>query len=82
MAREMVCVRCGTVGKPKQKVKGSFLLEAALWLMLIIPGIFYSLWRSFGGTLKVCRSCGSEELVPTDSPRGRELLAARASRTP
>ena len=73
--KELVCVRCGHVGKPKQKAKGSFGLEMVLWLLLIIPGVIYSAWRSFSGTIKTCRSCGSDELVPLDSPRGQRMLA-------
>ena len=76
MAQEMVCVRCGTVGKPKKTTKGSFGMEVVLWLFLIIPGLVYSFWRMTTGKITACRSCGSEELVPTTSPRGRELVGS------
>ena len=75
MAKEMVCVRCGTVGKPKKSTKGSFAVEVVMWLLLIIPGIIYSMWRMTAGKMIVCRSCGSEELVPVNSPRGQQLLS-------
>lgn len=73
--KEMVCARCGTVGKPKQRARGSFGVEVVMWLLLIVPGIIYSAWRSFSGTIKTCRACRSEELVPLDSPRGKQLIA-------
>lgn len=71
--KDFVCLNCGTVGKPKTKVKGNLLIEIALWLLFLIPGIIYSLWRS-GKAYKSCRACGSESLVPLDSPKGQEMV--------
>ncbi len=70
---DMLCLRCHGVGEPRQEIEGSGCIELFLWIAFIIPGILYSLWRSSSrhGT---CRSCGSRELVPLDSPRAREIL--------
>ena len=74
--KEMVCLICGSVGKSKTKVKGNIGLEIVLWLLFLIPGIIYSLWRS-GGAYKACRACGSDKLVPVDSPKGKEMLSKK-----
>ncbi|MBZ5700264.1 MAG: hypothetical protein LAN84_00295 [Acidobacteriia bacterium] len=69
----MICSDCGTTGIPKSDMKGSIILELFLWLMMILPGLLYSIWRlSTKG--KVCRSCGSKNIIPIDTPRGRALL--------
>ena len=73
-------------GRMKRKAKGSFLVELVLWMFsvvmllfffpLAITGLIYSLWRIVGKR-KVCRSCGSEAIVPLSSPRGRELVSGQ-----
>ena len=81
MAR-VVCTVCHSEGRVKRKAKGFFLLELILWgfsltmlvvfFPLAITGLIYSLWRIIGKK-RVCRSCGSEAVVPLKSPRGQEL---------
>ena len=73
MSRKVICSNCGTVETPKMKTKGSFIFELALWCCFLVPGILYSFWR-ISSRCKVCRKCDSPNLVPLDSPRGRELL--------
>jgi hypothetical protein len=65
--KPMFCTTCGYFGKPKRRAKGSLTLEILLWLVLIIPGVFYSLWRSFN-IENVCEKCGSTNVIPSDSP--------------
>lgn len=67
-----VCTQCKTVGTAKVKYGGSTGVELLLWLFFIVPGLIYSAWRGSSKKM-VCRSCGSESLVPPDSPRGREI---------
>ncbi len=69
---KMICTNCGTAGRPKSKTRGSFIIEIILWLMMIIPGIIYTLWR-LTTTEKVCRACGSPNMVPLKSPKGKKL---------
>jgi len=70
---EQVCANCGFKGLPKKVTKGSIFIELVAWIAFIFPGIIYSIWRL---TTKVltCPSCGSSNLVPLDSPRGKKLL--------
>ncbi len=74
MAKELYCPNCGTIGKPKRLTKGSFVIEVFLWLLLIVPGLLYSLWRMTSKQL-VCPSCQHPNMIPTDSPKA---LAARS----
>lgn len=68
-----ICTRCGVVQDPATAVKGSMLIELVLWLMFIVPGLIYSLWRLSSKHTK-CRACGASELIPVDSPAGQKLL--------
>lgn len=67
-----VCRACGHVGKAKLHTPGHILLELVLWLMLIVPGLIYSVWR-MSARREVCASCGSTDLVPATSPAGKDL---------
>ena len=69
-----VCATCHAVAKPKLHTKGSLLIELILWLLLIVPGLLYSLWRH-NSRQKVCPECGSTELLPPQSPRAKKILA-------
>lgn len=73
-AKNIICPTCGYKGKPATKVKGNIILEIVLWLIFLVPGFIYSIWRSTS-RYKACPSCGSTQLVPYDSPRGQQLLA-------
>lgn len=73
MIDERVCVTCGTVGTPVRYIKGSFGMELGLWLLFIVPGLLYSIWRLTTRS-KVCPSCQSEDIIPTISPNGRKIL--------
>lgn len=67
---------CGGCGRWTDRVTvrpGSDLIALWFWFFLIIPGLFYYLWRQIG-TKVVCMHCGSQDLVPRHSPRGAELL--------
>ena len=61
------CRRCGTIDVPRSHTPGSILIEGVLWLCLLVPGLVYSLWRLSART-KVCKACGSADVIPPDSP--------------
>ena len=58
-----ICSNCDYVGKPKTITKGSLVIEVILWLLIIVPGVLYSLWRHWSRT-KGCSNCGSELISP------------------
>lgn len=68
-----ICTNCGYVGEPVTRIKGSFLIEVVLWLFMILPGLLYTLWRYISKE-KVCPACGNPAMIPTSTPKGKELL--------
>lgn len=72
--KKMICTMCGMTGKPKRVSQGSILIEIVLWCCLLVPGILYSLWR-MTSKKTVCRHCGSPNMVPLNSPVGRQVHA-------
>ena len=64
----LYCSNCGYQGKPKVFVKGSLAVEIVLWILFILPGIIYSVWRSFS-RYNGCPECNSNNMIPVNSPR-------------
>ena len=71
---ELICKACGHIGKSKRAAKGSLLVEILLWCCFLVPGIIYSIFRQ-ASIYRKCRLCGSADLIPLDSPMGKELVA-------
>lgn len=85
--KQTICSTCGNLGKPKTSARGSLLGEIGVWIIALTAGVLfpagillfilaafiYSIYR-LGGRKKICRECGSDSLVPTDTPRGIELI--------
>ena len=79
---EIICLQCGSVSKRAVRtIQGSFLLECSLWLLFILPGIIYSVWR-LTTKAKVCPTCSSREIVPLASPIGQKLQRELATAGP
>lgn len=68
-----ICRNCLSQVQPKRETPGSFLVELILWLMCLLPGLIYSLWRLSSRKI-VCPACRSEQLVPLNSPAATVLL--------
>lgn len=71
--KRVLCLKCHYTGTQKKELVGSFAMEAFLWLLFIIPGFFYSIWR-LTNKRKVCPKCKSVDVIPHDSPRAAEIL--------
>lgn len=65
--KEMFCKTCESIGGTKRFMPGSILIEIILWFCFFMPGLIYSLWRH-SAAKRVCKSCGSQEIIPKDSP--------------
>ncbi len=59
--REIFCPNCEYEGRPKKYTGGSTIVELALWLFFIVPGIIYSCWR-LSTRCYVCPECGCKEI--------------------
>jgi hypothetical protein len=68
----MICTRCEHQGQAVKRTRGHMAIELVLWLLLIVPGVIYSVWRMSTRHM-VCAKCGSAELVPLDTPAGQRL---------
>lgn len=75
MAKEVLCQACGTIDKPKVRNRGSSAIEIILWLLFIVPGFCYTLWR-MGRKDRSCRTCRSMAVIPTDSPMAQRAMRA------
>jgi ribosomal protein S27E len=71
-AQTHICARCLTVTGGRAVLPGSIIITLLLVWVFVLPAIIYSVWRHSARKF-VCPSCGSEELVPVESVRGREL---------
>ena len=73
-----ICTSCGTVGNPKRVVRGSILMEIALWLFFILPGLIYSVWR-LTTKYNACPECKNATMIPITSPLGQKLLSQQTN---
>jgi len=71
--KDLICSNCGSINSVRRSPKGSLLIEIVLWLFLLIPGFIYSAWRQ-SSYRKVCSMCGSEDLIPLNTPVGQSLF--------
>ena len=76
-----ICSVCGSIGKPIRIIKGSFLIELALWLFFILPGLVYSLWR-LTSKYEACPQCKSSLMIPLSSPVAQKLLSELQPKKP
>lgn len=68
----MLCTNCGFQGKPKTIIKGSWAIELVLWLLFLLPGLIYTMWRS-RSAFKGCPEC-KEKMLSLDSPVAQKFL--------
>jgi len=76
----MVCTNCGYLGHGKRSMKGSFAMEVLLWLLFLLPGFIYSIWRLTTRANNVCPKCSHPNMIPADTPIGQELIAKNETR--
>ena len=76
-ARTHICARCLTVTGGRSVLPGSGWITFLLAWLLLVPALIYMIWRR-SARRYVCPRCGSEELVPVDTPRGREMAGRGA----
>jgi hypothetical protein len=80
MSEDFICRLCGHIGPRELNKKGKLSIEIILWLLLILPGLIYSIWRRTGRFF-ACKECGTHHIVPLSSPLGREALAGKQRST-
>lgn len=71
---EKYCPSCGTVGVPQFRKSGSTSVAVVLWLLGILPGLIYSIWRA-STKRYVCPKCEQTGVIPLDSPKAVAALS-------
>lgn len=69
----MFCTTCEQTVMVRRKLAGSGWITCILLLAYIVPGLIYMIWRRSAGK-NICTTCGSNALVPLDSPRAQRAL--------
>jgi hypothetical protein len=64
-----ICPHCSAVGEPQYK--GSPAIEIIMWLLCLLPGVFYTIWRL--SSQRICHKCRNAGLIPLDTPHGQAL---------
>lgn len=72
--KKYFCKDCHEVGVAAVSVPGSFVVEIFAWLLMILPGLLYTLWRN-SAKKNVCRACGSEQIISVKLPLAKKLMA-------
>jgi len=67
-----ICPVCGYKGKAVLKLKGHVSVEIILWILLIIPGFIYSMWRHSSPRYG-CPRCISDTMIPICTPEGQKI---------
>jgi len=62
VTRRMLCTCCGETAAPDTRVTGSDRLELALWVLFLVPGLLYCVWRHLHRR-RACPACGSSDLI-------------------
>jgi hypothetical protein len=56
------CTNCNNLTLGRKHTPGKLWIEVILWLMFLLPGFLYSLWR-LSGRRRVCDNCGNPYLI-------------------
>ncbi len=68
---EVICTSCGWRGPKPTYGGGRIALVIFLGFFFILPGILYALYVE--SLMRRCPNCGQSAIIPTDSPRARQL---------
>ena len=85
MFSQRICSSCGQVNSDTKIVKGSFVIEAFLYLigiatlilifgiLILVVAVIYSIWR-VSSSYRGCKFCRTQTIVDINSPMGQELV--------
>ena len=67
-SRKYVCMECGCQRDPIDAKRGLLAIEIFMWLLYILPGVIYSIWRRVRRQ-EICPNCRTPSIVLTSSSR-------------
>jgi len=71
--KKYVCMECGCQRDPVNAKRGLLIIELLMWLLYILPGVIYSIWRRVRKQ-QVCPNCGNPSVVLTSSSRAMGVM--------
>jgi len=78
LTKKYICMECSCQRDPIWVKRGWLVIEIAMWLLYIIPGVIYSIWRRVRKQ-QVCPNCLNPGMVLTISSRvmkARQLMSS------
>lgn len=66
--KKYLCLECGCQRDPIDAKRGLLVIEIFMWLLYILPGVIYSIWRRVRKH-QVCPNCRNPSMVLTSSSR-------------
>ena len=71
--KKYVCMECGCQRDPINANRGLWVIEIFMWLLYILPGVIYSIWRRVRKQ-QVCPNCQYPSVVLTSSSRAMGMM--------
>jgi len=72
-SKKYICMECGCQRDPVEAKRGLLVIEVFMWLLYIVPGVIYSIWRRVRKQ-QVCPNCLNPSVVLTSSPRAMGMM--------
>lgn len=69
-----ICTNCGYQGRPITITRGGLGTEIILWILFIVPGLLYSMWR-MSTKYSACPKCKKQTMISIDSLMGKKILS-------
>jgi len=71
--KKYVCMECGCQRDPIDAKRGLLVIEIFMWLLYILPGVIYSIWRRVRKQ-QICPNCQNPSIELTSSPRAVGMM--------
>ncbi len=72
-SRKYICMECGCQRDPVKAKRGLLVVEIFMWLLYIVPGVIYSIWRRVRKH-EICSKCRMPSIVLTSSSRAMGMM--------
>jgi len=71
--KKYLCLECGCQREPIMANRGMLIIELFMWLLYILPGVIYSIWRRVRKQ-EICPNCRTPSVVLTSSSRAMKMM--------